>query len=57
MTERTQARQNRHSESLAHLATLDLSSDDIVRPELCNAAILAGNNRCAEHTNPQRNRQ
>ncbi len=57
MTDRTQTHQNRHSSRLAHLATLDLSSDDIVRPELCNAAILAGNNRRAKHTNPQRNRQ
>jgi|GEM_PF-2946338 hypothetical protein len=53
MTDRTQPHHNHTSASLAYLAALDLSSDDIVRPELCNAAILAGENRCAKRADPR----
>ncbi|MDN6181085.1 MAG: hypothetical protein L0I84_08835 [Halomonas subglaciescola] len=37
-----------HHSRPAYLAALDLSSDDIVRPELCNAAILAGKHHRAK---------
>lgn len=57
MTCHTQPHHDRPAESLAYLATLDLSSDDIVRPELCNAAILAGANRCAQRADPRNNRR
>lgn len=52
MTHRTQPHHNRPSSSLAYLAALDLSSDDLVRPELCNTAILAGDNRRAKRADP-----
>lgn len=42
MTRLTQPHRDRLSSSLAHLAALDLSSDDIVRPEFRNGAIPAG---------------
>lgn len=49
MTNRTQPHHNRPSTSLAYLAALDLSSDDIVRPELCNDCIPAGKRILRRH--------
>ena len=53
MTHRTQPHHNRPSSSLAYLAALDLSSDDLLRPALCNVAILAGR-ACRSATSDER---